>query len=167
MNISLFDRTKKPVQPTNIGLQVIEQARISLSELNRISDIIKAEKEDCTGEIRLGIIPTLSPYLLPLFSIPFLQKNPDVQLTIKEMLSDDLVYDLYNNKLDLGILVTPIDSPDLKQIPLFYEPFVAYMADDHALSEKAQINLSDLDINDMWLLKEGHCFRSQVFNICK
>ncbi|MEL7124266.1 MAG: LysR substrate-binding domain-containing protein, partial [Bacteroidota bacterium] len=166
LKVSLFDRTKKPVQPTTIGLQVIEQARMTLSELSRISDIIKTEQEDSNGEIRLGIIPTLSPYLLPLFSGSFLDKNPGTQLFIKEMLTEEILFDLYNNNIDIGILVTPLENHDLKQIPLFHEPFIVYMSNNHILSENDDIDLCDLDLNEMWLLKAGHCYRNQVLNLC-
>lgn len=166
LNTVLFDRKKKPVQPTDIGLQIINQSRVALSEINHIRNIINTKKEDCSGELRIGIIPTLSPYLLPLFTIPFLKENSNIQLIIKEMLSEDIVYNLHNNKLDVGILVTPMDISGLQHIPLFYEPFVLYTARNNNLAEKTQIRVSDLDINDMWFLKEGHCFRNQMFNIC-
>ncbi len=166
LNVLLFDRSRKPVRPTQIGKQIIEQARISLSEVNRIQNIIDLRESDCEGELRIGIIPTLSPYLLPLFAVQFGQKYPDIVLTVKEMLSEEIAYNLYNNKLDLGILVTPFDSPDLREIPLFYEPFIAYMSSDHPLSNHSEIDFNELDLDDMWLLKEGHCFRNQVINIC-
>lgn len=166
LNAVLFDRSKKPVQATNLGLQIIEQARISLGELNRISQITEAEKEDCGGEIRLGIIPTVSPYLIPLFSFPFLDKHPNTELIVREMLTEEIVYALYNNDLDLGILVTPLNNPDLKHIPLYYEPFIAYLSQNHELGEKASIEYADLNLSELWLLQKGHCFRNQVFNIC-
>lgn len=166
LNVQLFDRSRKPVCPTAIGKQIIEQARISLREINRVQDIISANEEDSSGELSIGIIPTLSPYLLPLFAIPFIQKYPDIVLTVKEMISEDIVYNLYNNNIDLGILVTPCKAEDLIEMPLFYEPFVAYLATNHPLSIHKQLDFCDLDLNNMWLLKEGHCFRNQVINIC-
>ncbi|MEM1322762.1 MAG: LysR substrate-binding domain-containing protein [Bacteroidota bacterium] len=166
LKVVLFDRSKKPVRPTDLGMQIIEQARISLGELGRIRKIAASEQEDNQGLINLGIIPTLSPYLLPLFSMPFLQHNPDSQLIVKEMISNDVIYNLYNHNLDIGILSTPIDSPDLKQLPLFYEPFVLYLSEDHPLIEQTQVHIEDLNLSELWLLEEGHCFRNQAFNIC-
>ncbi len=165
LNVLLFDRSKKPVRPTEIGNQIIEQARISLGEIRSIHSIIESrEKEE--GELRIGIIPTLSPYLLPLFAIEFGQKFPNTLITINEMLSEEIAFNLYNNNLDLGILVTPFDTPGLQKSTLFYEPFIAYLAADHPLSNQSKIDIYDLDLKDIWLLKEGHCFRNQAISIC-
>jgi len=166
LNVLLFDRSTKPVGPTEIGNQIIDQAKISLSEIKRIQYIIESKENDEARELRIGIIPTLSPYLLPLFAVDFAAKFPNTQITIKEMLSEEIAFNLYNNNLDLGILVTPFDSPELKKITLFYEPFVAYLPSNHPLSTQSKINVFDLDLKDMWLLKEGHCFRNQAINIC-
>lgn len=167
LNVAIFDRSRKPVRPTELGLQVIAQARISLAELNRISEIIAFEQQKSIGQLRLGIIPTLGPYILPLFSLQFLQQNPGIQLFVNELISEEIIYQLYNNKLDIGLMVTPIDNPDLIQIPLFYEPFVLYISDNHPYTDLSQISIKDLDFNEMWLLNEGHCFRNQVINICQ
>lgn len=166
LNVVLFDRTKKPVRPTEIGKRIIEQARVSLNELKRIQNIIEIKEGDCSGELRVGIIPTVSPYLLPLFAHSFLEKHSDLQLSIEETISEDIIYKLYNNELDAGILVTPLSSPDLIETPLYYEPFVAYMPNGNPLSSEAKIKFNQLDLTDMWLLKEGHCFRNQVLNMC-
>lgn len=166
LNIRIFDRSKKPVLTTDIGRQIIDQARIALQEAGRIKEIIQDQKDEIKGEIRIGIIPTLSPYLLPLFITEFIKKYPDVQLVIEELMSEEIVSRLYNDLLDVGILVTPIDQQSIVEMPLFYEKFVAYMSTGHPLSSKDKINIADLDVNDMWLLKEGHCFRNQSINIC-
>ncbi len=166
LNVVLFDRRKKPVRPTAIGLQVIEQARVSLSEVGRIHSLIEAKEGECGGELRLGIIPTLSPYLMPLFVIDFVQRFPNIRLTVKEIVSEGILYGLHNDQLDLGLMVAPTENKKLKKVPLFYEPFVAYIATDHLLSNQTELTFTDLDLNNMWLLKEGHCFRDQVVNIC-
>ena len=166
LNLLLFDRSKKPVRPTEIGIQIIEQARVSLGEISRIQYLIESKEDDCSGEIRLGIIPTLSPYLMPLFAVQFVERYPNITLTVKEMLSEDILYKLYNNHLDLGILVAPTSSSALQQIPLFYEPFVAFLSPNHSLSVHSEIDFNNLDLSDMWLLKEGHCFRNQIISIC-
>lgn len=166
LNVVLFDRTKKPVRPTAIGKQIIEQAKISLSELGRIQNIIESREGDVSGEVKLGIIPTISPYLTPLFTQSFIRENPQLQLTIEESISENIIYKLYNNELDIAILVSPINSPDLIEIPLYYEPFVAYLPSSHPLQDVSNLSFDQLDLTDMWLLKEGHCFRNQVMNIC-
>lgn len=165
LNVILFDRGKKPVQLTDIGRKVIHQAKISLNELKRIKEVIENEKEAINEELRIGIIPTLAPFLLPLFVVEYAQKY-NTKLVFHECISDDIIHQLNNNQLDVGILVTPLENESLTEFPIFYESFVGYFAPSHPLSQKQEITFNDLDINHMWLLKEGHCFRSQVLNIC-
>ena len=167
LGVILFDRSKKPVKPTLIGKIVIQQAKIGLSELARIPEIIQIEAEEMKGTLRIGIIPTLSPYLLPAFTISFIKKYPNIQLIFHELLSEEIVYKLYDNKIDIGILVTPLDNSNLHEITLFYEAFVGYFANNHSLLQTEFIDFHDLDIDQMWLMKEGHCFRNQIINICK
>ncbi len=166
LGVLLFDRSKKPVLTTDIGHQIIDQARITVQEAYRIKEIIQTQKDEIRGELRIGIIPTLSPYLLPLFITKFMQKYPEVNLVVEELLSDGIIEKLNNDILDVGVLVTPIKTPSILEIPLFYESFSVYMSTTHPLSKKSNIDFSELNINEMWLLKEGHCFRSQVINIC-
>ncbi len=165
LNALCFDRTKIPVRPTNLGLQVIEQAKITIGEFSRITELSANSMQDCSGELRLGIIPTISPYLVPVFSIPFLKKQKEIRLSVHEMQSSNIISALSNNELDIGVLVTPIENSDLLQIPLYYEPFVAYISPKHPLSNKKQIGTDDLDHDDLWVLKEEHCFGKQISNI--
>ncbi len=166
LNILVFDRSKKPVLTTDIGQLIIRQARITIKEANRIREIISNQKGEISGTLRIGIIPTLSPYLLPLFITDFIKKYPDVSLIVEELLSDQIIKKLDSDLLDVGILVTPLEEKSLIEVPLFYEAFVVYMSTSHPFNERDQIDFSDLNINEMWLLKEGHCFRSQMINIC-
>jgi LysR family hydrogen peroxide-inducible transcriptional activator len=166
LGVLIFDRSKKPVLTTDIGKQIIDQARISLRELNRVKEVIRDSRDEYQGDLKIGIIPTLSPYLLPLFVTQFIRKYPQVNLIVEELLSEQIAYKLNNDLLDVGILVSPLGDRSLIEIPLFYEAFAVYMSTSHPLSEKGKIDFADLDINDMWLLKEGHCFRMQTVNIC-
>ena len=166
LNVILFDRTKKPLRATKIGEKIIEQARVSLSELKRIQNIIEFQEDDCSGEIKLGIIPTISSYLLPLFATGFLKQHPGLRLNVEETITEDIIYKLCNNELDVGILVTPINDSRLVEIPLYYEPFIAYMP-NHSPSFRKELNFHQLDLKDLWLLRKGHCFRDQVLNICR
>ncbi len=166
LGVLLFDRSKKPILTTDIGQRIVAQARTIIREANRIPGIIQDEQETVKGELRVGIIPTLGPYLLPLFLPHFMQAYPDVQLNIQELLSDEIMHKLQADQLDIGLLVTPIKADGFTEVPLFYETFVVYMSTSHPLSEKDMINFDDLNMDDMWLLQEGHCFRSQVVNIC-
>jgi LysR family hydrogen peroxide-inducible transcriptional activator len=166
LGIIIFDWTKKPVKATPIGLQVIAQARLTLRGFDRIRQIIMEEDNEVKGQLRIGIIPTLAPYLLPLFITSFLGKYPLVSLSIQEFISDQIILRLKQNWLDVGILVTPLEDQAITEIPLFYERFYAYISTGSPLTGKDIIELDSLDLNDMLLLSEGHCFRNQVVNIC-
>ena len=166
LKVLLFDRSKKPVVTTEMGIQVINQARIILQEAGRISEIIQNQKDEVKGELHVGIIPTLSPYLLPLFITKFIEKYPEVTLVVEEILSSEIIKKLKDDRLDVGILVTPLNEKSIVEFPMFYEKFFVYMSTKHPLFTKEQINLKELDISEMWLLQEGHCFRSQTLNIC-
>jgi len=166
LGIILFDRSKKPVLPTDIGQKIIEQAKIALGEVEKIKELIRAQKDELSGTLRIGIIPTLSQYLLPLFLTKFMDKHPSVQLVMEESLSEEIAFKLNNDLLDVGIIVTPMSNNNLIETPLFYESFVGYINDRHPLAQKTKIEVNDLKLEDMWLLKEGHCFRNQMINIC-
>ncbi|MEO1434545.1 MAG: LysR substrate-binding domain-containing protein [Bacteroidota bacterium] len=166
LDVLIFDRSKKPVLTTDIGKKIVEQARITVLEAKRIEEVINDQKDAITGQLRVGIIPTLSPYLLPLFITKFVQKYPDVNIVIEELLTDQIIEKLNNDLIDVGVLVSPLNENSIVEIPIFYEPFVAYMSDGHPLQRKELITFQDLKRNEMWLLKEGHCFRSQVERIC-
>lgn len=166
LGVLIFDRSKKPVYTTDIGKQIIMQSRLSIREVYRVKELVQESREDYQGDFKVGIIPTLSPYLLPLFITEFIQKYPQINLIVEELLSEQIAYKLNNNLLDAGILVSPLGERSLVEIPLFYEAFAVYIATEHPLSKKDKVNFSDLDLQDMWLLKEGHCFRMQAVNIC-
>ena len=166
LKVLLFDRSKKPVVTTEMGIQVINQARIILQEAGRIPEIIQNQKDEIKGELHVGIIPTLSPYLLPLFITKFIEKYPEVTLVVEEILSSEIIKKLKNDQLDVGILVTPLNEKSIVEFPMFYEKFFVYLSTKHPLFTKEQINLKELDAKEMWLLQEGHCFRSQTLNIC-
>lgn len=166
LGILIFDRSKKPVLTTEIGAQIIAQAREIIRQTRKINEIVDNQKDEIGGELRIGIIPTLSPYLLPLFVTKFMKKYPDVKLIIEELLSNDIVYKLNNDLIDLGVLVTPLEKKSILEIPLFYEGFMIYTSKTHPFAKRTRINAEELDLNEMWVLKEGHCFRNQMVNIC-
>ncbi len=166
LSVLLFDRSKKPVLTTDIGKKVVAQAKSGLRELNRIQDIIKQQKGEVKGTLRIGIIPTLSPYLLPLFVTDFIEKYTQINLIVEELFTEQIIHKLNHDLIDLGILVTPLNQSNLREIPLFYEAFAVYMSTSHPLNKQAMIEVRDLDLDDMWLLKEEHCFRMQTVNIC-
>ena len=158
LNVLIFDRSKKPVLTTDIGRMIIDQARITVQEASRIKEVIQNQKDEIKGTLKVGIIPTLSPYLLPLFITNFIQDYPEVNLVVEELLSSQIIEKLSSDMLDVGILVTPLNLKSIIEMPLFYEKFVVYMSSNHPLSEKTRIDFKELDINEMWLLKEGALF---------
>jgi len=167
LNIKIFDRSRQPVVPTEIGNKIIAQAKIILLESNRRKEIVTEEQGELKGELRIGIIPTLAPYLLPLFLNSFLKKYPLVRLKISELTTNDIIHKLEQHELDAGLLSTPLNHASLTEQPLFYEEFVVYAAAKEKLLKKKYLLAKDIDVNRLCLLEEGHCLRSQVFNFCE
>ena len=166
LGVKLFDRSKQPVKPTEIGLEIIEQARTVLNESYKLKEVISARKGEVKGELKIGVIPTIAPYLLPKVILSFMNKFPQVQLMIWEYTTEQIIRDLKNGTLDCGLLSTPLDDSSLNEIPLFYENFVAYASESNSLLSKKNITSKDINIDELWLLNEGHCMRNQVLNIC-
>lgn len=164
LGVLIFDRTIQPVEPTNIGRKLIAQAQVILSEAANMRDLVLEEKVTVSGPLRLGIIPTLAPYLIPSFLPDFLTQYPDVQLKITEYTTEDQLDHLKARNIDIGILVTPLEDKAVREIPIFYESFLVYTSNP---SSKAYIIPEEIDPNELWLLEEGHCFRSQILNLCE
>jgi LysR family hydrogen peroxide-inducible transcriptional activator len=167
MGVVIFDRSKNPIMITSDGEQIIEQARRVIREYKKIFSIIDANKEDVRGEFRLGVIPTLAPYVIPLFAGEFVKKYPHVNLTIEEFKTEDIIELLNKDEVDAGLLVTPLQGESFIERVLFHEPFYVFASHDHPILKKSKIKDKDLDVSDVWLLNEGHCFRQQVLNLCK
>lgn len=167
LGIILFDRTQQPVKTTKLGEELISQAKVILSEAQKFQAMVKDDKNEIKGEFHLAIIPTLAPYLLPLFIKKFREQFKDLQISIYEMQTHEIIENLKNNKIDMGLLVTPIEDEKLKTYPLFYEPFTAYVSDKSSLIRAVKVSQTDLNSNELWLLSEGHCFRDQTLALCK
>jgi LysR family transcriptional regulator, hydrogen peroxide-inducible genes activator len=167
LGVILFDRSKKPVEPTPMGHKIIQQARVALQEVSRIEELIHTEKGEIEGELKLGVIPTLAPYLLPLFLETFVKKYPKVDLIIEELQTQPIVDKLKEDSLDAGILVTPLNIKGIMEKHLFYETFIVYLTAQHPLHKLTEVSEKDLSLNDIWLLNEGHCFREQAMDLCK
>ena len=166
IGIAIFDRSSKPLIPTVMGEQFIERARLILREVDGLKAMVNNEKEAIDGSYVLGIIPTLAPYLLPRFIKRFCDEHTGVNFEIKEMQSNQIIKALKNDQLHIGIMATPVDENSIREIPLFYEPFLVYACEGHELLSKQQVDPSDIVDDGLWLLNEGHCFRNQVMNIC-
>lgn len=167
LGVKLFDRSKQPITPTEIGTEILEQARNILKESYKLKELINNQKSVVSGELRIGIIPTMAPYLMPKVIPAFMENYPDVQLVIWEYMTDRIIHELKNGLLDCGILSTPLEDKSLQEIPLFYESFVAYLSKSSPLMGKKNLMPSDINLDDLWLLNEGHCMRNQILNICK
>ncbi|HEX9826924.1 MAG TPA: LysR substrate-binding domain-containing protein [Flavobacteriaceae bacterium] len=167
LNILIFDRSKKPIELTDIGRKIVFQAKNIVNESDRMQDIVDQQKGFIGGEFKIGIIPTVMPTLLPMFLKAFIKKYPKVKLKIEELTTEDIITKIKVGHLDAAIVSTPLENENIKERVLFYEPFVAYIPDNHRLSAKKKIDVSDLEIDDMLLLEDGHCFRDGVINLCK
>jgi LysR family hydrogen peroxide-inducible transcriptional activator len=166
LGVILFDRSKSPILPTLDGEAVLAQALVVLRESKKIMAIIDSNEQELAGEFRLSVIPTLSPYVLPLFVQDFSKRYPNVKLIIEENKTEDIISLLGSDEIDAGLLVTPLHDDSLIERALFYEPFSIFASPDHKLLKKNKVKDTDLLGEDLWLLNEGHCFRDQVLNIC-
>lgn len=167
LGVLIFDRSKHPIEPTPLGIKILDQARSIISESKKVQEIIDLEKNEIKGDIRLGVIPTLAPYIVPLFVSSFVEKYPEINLQISELMTDGIMDALDKDQLDLGIMVTPLNNNDFTEIPLFYEEFYAYTSHRHQLYDSKDVDPSSLGTDGLWILNEGHCFRKQALEICK
>lgn len=167
LNIQIFDRTKKPIQLTDIGQKIVSQAKNIVNEADRIQDIVEQQKGFVGGEFRLGIIPTIMPTLLPMFLTNFINKYPKVKLIIEELNTNEIITKLNNGHLDAAIAATPLEEEKIKEIVLYFEPFVAYIPENHHHFQKQEIEVEDLNLDEILLLQDGHCFRDGILNLCK
>lgn len=167
LGLKIFDRSKQPVIPTEAGRAVIEQARRILAEKQVIGEIVQEKKGVLTGELRIGIIPTLAPYLLPLFVQDFSAKYPQIKLVVNELTTELLVGRLRAGRIDVGILVTPLQENGIREQVLFYEELLVYVSRKNAAWKKTYMLAQDIDPGKLWLLEEGHCFRSQIVRLCE
>ncbi|WP_158848774.1 LysR substrate-binding domain-containing protein [Algibacter sp. L1A34] len=167
LDILIFDRSKKPIELTDIGRKIVEQARNIVNESNRIQDIVDQQKGFIGGEFKLGIIPTVMPTLLPMFLKNFIKKHPKVKLKIEELTTEEIMLRIKDGHLDAAIAATPLEDENIKERVLYFEPFVSYIPKGHRLHSNKKIDVSDLEVDDMLLLEDGHCFRDGVINLCK
>ena len=167
LDILIFDRSKKPIELTEVGNKLVQQARNIVNESERIQDIVDQQKGFIGGEFKLGVIPTIMPTLLPMFLTNFIKKYPKVKLKIEELTTEAIIERLMDGHLDAAIAATPLENENIKERVLYYEPFVGYIPNNHRLNQKKKIDATDLDIDDLLLLEDGHCFRDGIINLCK
>jgi LysR family transcriptional regulator, hydrogen peroxide-inducible genes activator len=166
LGVKIFDRSKQPVMPTEIGADIIAQARLIINESGNLKQMVKDRMETVSGELRLGIIPTVAPYLLPLFLKDFSEKFSNLKLSITELTTENIIAYLKKGILDVGIMATPSKDNQLFEDPVFYEEFVVYAPNENSVLKKQYLLPEDIDTDRLMLLQEGHCMRAQVINLC-
>lgn len=166
LEVSLFDRSRKPILVTDAGRRALQQMAAIIRETERLGQIV-AEEDEPNGPFRLGVIPTLSSSVVPLFLADFVRQYPNVELTLEELKTDEIVARLNADKLDAGILATPLHEPGINETPLALEAFFAYLPPGDPLLKKQKVNQSELQARQLWVMPEGHCFRTQVLSYCR
>ena len=167
LNIELFNRKSKPITLTAVGEKIIDQAKVILEEAARMNDVVATARGVVEVHFRIGIIHTVMPTLLPLFLNTFIKRYPKVNLKIEELNTASIIEELRAGKLDAGIAATPLDHPHLIEKPLYYEPFVGYIPNNHSLHTIEKLAVEDLERMDILVLEDGHCFREHVLNLCQ
>lgn len=166
LGVAIFERTNRSVSITPIGNAILEHARLIMEQADVIEQLALAHQDPLAGPLRIGAIPTLSPYLMPLILLPLKQQHPQLKLVLSEEMTDRLLDRLRNHEIDAALLATAVDEPDLETIPLFDEPFWLAHPRDHAFYNKETITRADLENTELLLLSEGHCLAKQAMDIC-
>ncbi len=167
LGLRVFDRSRQPVVPTDVGIAILGQARVVLRESERMADIVVETGGALRGRYRLGIIPTLAPTLLPLFLPAFSKAHPGVELVVEELQTETMLERLSSDTLDGGLAATPLHAPGVRERPLYREAFYVYVSPRHPFAKRKKIRQSELVDEPVWILGEGHCFREQVLQLCK
>lgn len=166
LEIIIFDRSRHPLLPTDVGQRIIDQARIVLKQNEEINNIVKDHKNQVSGLIRIGIIPTMAPYLLPIFIGNYKKKYPNIFIKVIEETTANIVNLLNKDLIDVGILATPLKEEKINEKPVFYEEMLIYANPSHPIHKLKEITVKDIATPEIWLLSDGHCFRDHVINLC-
>ncbi len=166
LDVKIFNRNKKPIELTEVGEKIVEQAKNIVNESDRITDIIDQDKGYIGGDFKIGIIPTIMPTLLPIFLKTFITKYPKVNLKIQELTTSEIINQLNDGEIDAAIAATPLENENIIERPLYYEPFIGYIPKSHLLNDRKNLNVEDLSLDDLLLLEDGHCFRDGIINLC-
>jgi LysR family hydrogen peroxide-inducible transcriptional activator len=166
MGFKIFNRSTKPLSLTETGKVVVEKARRILREANELKAFVQGEQESLVGEMRIGVIPTIAPYLLPRFLPEFVENYPDLELHIAELQTDQIIRQLKDGRIDIGLLVTSLGENEIREIPIYNEPFLLYHPIGHKVYGQERIGKKDLSTSELMVLNEGHCFRDQTLEIC-
>ena len=167
LRVKIFDRTKQPIVPTEIGISILAQARVILREASQLTELAQQYNGVMGGELHIGIIPTVAPYLLPQFIQSFMDTYPAIHLRITEMITEKVIQELKRGTIDAGIIATLTDDATIQNRPLYREKLYVYASTRVKVYEKKYILPEDIDPNELWLLEEGHCFRTQIQKLCE
>ena len=166
LGLKLFERSSQQVTPTRIGLRVVEQAEEVLAAAARVKELVDEERHSLAGTFRLGVLPTIAPYLLPRFFPRLRKEHPETDLRVTELKTADICRALREGTLDAAVLVSLPDMEDYEQVPLYYEQFIVYVSREDPLFACRSVRTADLEDEQLWLLDEGHCFRDQLVKFC-
>ena len=166
LDCKIFDRSRQPIEATEIGKQIIKQALEVVFQANQLKESVHSNKKSISGSLSLAVIPTIAPYLLPKFIASFRELYPDLDLKINELHTSTIIEKLRVAEIDMAILSTPLDDPKILEVPLYYEKFAAYISPSDAIYNRTELSASDMPLDRLWVLEEGHCLRNQVFNFC-
>ncbi|WP_341227623.1 LysR substrate-binding domain-containing protein [uncultured Arcticibacterium sp.] len=167
IGFSIFNKSQSPFVPTDLGAIFIKKAEVIVREVADLKNMVSKELYNIDGNFRIGVIPTISPYLIPLISGSFSRKYPNTFLKIDEMQTENIIAALQKKEIDIGILVSPLNEPFIREIKMYNEPFVFYGQKESFIESRKTISVSEIEeLDDVWLLESGHCFRNQVLNIC-
>ena len=167
LGVILFDRSSQPIVPTKEGLAIIAQARQVVAEFKKIEAIASGAMNEVAGDLTIGVIPTVAPYLVPLFLESFAKAYPKLKIHVREMTTASIVENLERETIDVGILAIPVEGVTFTVTELYVEPFYLYVHKDHALASRRKVSPDDISGRDLWLLEEGHCLRGQILQACK
>jgi LysR family hydrogen peroxide-inducible transcriptional activator len=166
LGVAIFERTNRSVEVTPVGEAILEHARQIMEQADVIEQLAQTHQDPLAGPLRIGAIPTLSPYLMPLILLPLKKQHPQMKLVLSEELTDTLLARLRNHEIDAALLATPVEEQDLETLPLFDEPFWVAYPRKHAFYAKDRITQRDLDKENLLLLAEGHCLAKQTLDVC-
>lgn len=166
LDCKIFDRSRQPIEVTEIGHSIIQQAQVIIYQSNQLKETVKSEKDNLSGTLNLAVIPTIAPYLLPQFIAKFKTLYPEITLKVNEMHTSTIIEKLRVAEIDMAILSTPLDDPKILEVPLYYERFVAYISPNEPIYSCTEMSATDMPLDKLWVLEEGHCLRNQVFNFC-
>ncbi len=167
LGVSLVERAPRKIMLTPIGEDIAHRARHVLRDIEHIKDAARRSRDPQTGTIKLGIFPTLAPYLLPHVIPVIRQRYPELRIQLAEEKTDEILNMLDQGRLDAGLLALPVEEHGMEIEMLFEEPFVMAMPSSHPLSDKQSISLSDLEGTELLLLEEGHCLRQHALAVCE